>query len=141
MFSYTCVGYFRWGVYDLNDAVQGVKYLADELKLVDKNKILISGGSAGGYTALACLTFKNTDQEHVFATGASHFGVSDLSLLAADTHKFESRYLETMIAPYPECESVYHERSPIYHSEKFRTSCAFFQGALDQVTHVYWIMI
>lgn len=123
---------FRWGVYDLTDAMKGVEFLAEQ-RLIDGAKALISGGSSGGYTTLGCMTFKNTDEKTVFATGASYYGISNLADLAKETHKFESHYCDTMVAPYPECEQVYDARSPLIHKEQFKTPCAFFQGALDEV--------
>ena len=95
---------------------------------VDGDKLLIDGGSAGGYTTLACLTFRD-----VFKAGASYYGVSDLEALAKETHKFESRYMDTIIGPYPQDAAVYKERSPIDHLDQFKTACAFFQGSLDKV--------
>ena len=121
--------FYRWGVYDIEDACAGALYLAEELKLVDRNKLIIDGGSAGGYTTLASLTFQD-----VFNCGASHYGVSDLELLAAETHKFESRYLDMMIGEYPKDEKIYKERSPINYLDQFNSPCAFFQGELDKVS-------
>lgn len=103
-----------------------------EKGLVDRHALLISGGSSGGYTTLACLTF-DTSVPRVFAAGTSYYGISDLEVLAADTHKFESHYCDEMIAPYPEQVEVYHARSPIYHVDQFGSPCCFFQGLLDQV--------
>jgi dipeptidyl aminopeptidase/acylaminoacyl peptidase len=90
--------------------------------------VLWSGGSAGGFTALAALTFRN-----VFRTGASHYGVADLNALAADTHKFEARYLDSLIAPYPEGKRLYDERSPLAHVHKLTRPIALFQGLDDKV--------
>ena len=91
----------QWGVAEVADVASGARHLAADGR-VDPTKVAITGGSAGGYTTLAALTF--TD---VFAAGASHFGVSDLAALARDTHKLESRYLEGLVAPWPEGEDVY----------------------------------
>jgi len=121
----------RWGDYDIKDALDGALALCDK-GLADRNKLLISGGSSGGYTTLACLTF-DTNKKRVFAAGTSYYGISDLAVLARDTHKFESHYCDAMIAPYPEQESVYDDRSPIKHTEDFESPCCFFQGALDKV--------
>lgn len=99
---------------------------------VDRNALLISGGSSGGYTTLASLTF-DTNTPRVFAAGTSYYGISDLEVLAKDTHKFESHYCDEMIAPYPEDLDTYHARSPIYHVDKFASPCCFFQGLLDKV--------
>ena len=93
-----------------------------------KEKMSIRGGSAGGYTTLAALTFKN-----VFSAGASYYGVSDLEALAKDTHKFESRYMDSMVGPYPENKAVYIERSPIFHSEKLSCPVILFQGLEDKI--------
>merc|ERR550534_1222179 len=92
---------------------------------VDAEKLLIDGGSAGGYTTLACLTFRD-----IFKAGASYYGVSDLEALAKETHKFESRYLDQIIGLDA---AVYKERSPINHLDQFKTPCAFFQGSLDKI--------
>jgi dipeptidyl aminopeptidase/acylaminoacyl peptidase len=89
----------------------------------------IRGGSAGGYTTLAALTLR----PGVFSAGASHYGVADLAALAADTHKFESRYLDRLVAPYPEGADVYAERSPITHVDALDTPLAVFQGEEDRV--------
>lgn len=126
--------FYRWGVYDIEDACAGALYLAEELKLVDRNKLIIDGGSAGGYTTLASLTFQD-----VFTCGASHYGVSDLKLLAAETHKFESRYLDMMIGEYPKDEKIYKERSPINYLDQFNSPCAFFQGELDKVSSFFFL--
>ena len=88
----------------------------------------IKGGSAGGYTTLSALTFRD-----VFSAGASYYGISDLEALAQDTHKFESRYLDTMIGPYPEREDLYVQRSPIHHTERLSCPIILFQGLEDKV--------
>jgi dipeptidyl aminopeptidase/acylaminoacyl peptidase len=90
--------------------------------------VAIRGGSAGGYTTLAALTFTDA-----FAAGASHYGIGDLAALARDTHKFESRYLDGMIGPYPEAKSTYDARSPIYHVGELSCPVIFFQGLEDKV--------
>jgi dipeptidyl aminopeptidase/acylaminoacyl peptidase len=87
-------------------------------------RVVISGGSAGGYTTLAALTFRD-----FFQGGASYYGVSDAAALARDTHKFESRYLDWLIGPYPEDEARYRERSPAYHADRLSKPVIFFQGA------------
>ena len=89
---------------------------------------VITGGSAGGYTTLAALTFRD-----YFRGGASHFGVSDLAALARDTHKFESHYLDSLVGAYPEQEDLYRERSPIFHAERLSVPVIFFQGEEDRV--------
>jgi len=117
----------RWGIVDVDDCVSGARWLAARGE-VDGGRMAISGGSAGGYTTLCALTFRDA-----FQGGASHFGVSDLEALARDTHKFESRYLDRLIGPYPERRDLYLERSPIYSADRLAVPVAFFQGAEDAV--------
>ncbi|MGO8875752.1 MAG: S9 family peptidase [Acidimicrobiales bacterium] len=117
----------RWGIVDLDDCVNAAKYLAATGR-ADGRRLLIHGGSAGGYTTLCAVTFRD-----VFAAGASHFGVADAGALARDTHKFESRYLDGLIGPWPEAEDVYEERSPIFHTDQMRTPLIMFQGLEDRV--------
>ena len=119
--------HLKWGIVDVDDAVNGAKFLATQ-GLVDGSRAVIAGGSAGGFTALAALTFRD-----VFAGGASYYGVSDLAALAQDTHKFESRYLDWLIGPYPEAEAVYRARSPLHHAERLSRPVIFFQGSEDRV--------
>jgi dipeptidyl aminopeptidase/acylaminoacyl peptidase len=116
-----------WGVVDVEDCANGAKYLAGR-GLVDGGRLMITGGSAGGYTTLCALAFTDT-----FAAGASHFGVSDVEELAKETHKFESRYLDRLIGPYPERADLYRERSPIHSTEKLSCPVIFFQGLEDEV--------
>jgi dipeptidyl aminopeptidase/acylaminoacyl peptidase len=118
----------RWGVVDLDDVVACARYLADAGR-VDPARMAIRGGSAGGYTTLAALTMR----PGVFTAGASHYGVADLGALAAETHKFESRYLDGLVAPWPAGADVYAERSPINHVDALDTPLAVFQGAEDEV--------
>lgn len=117
----------NWGIVDVEDCVNGAKFLAKR-GLVDGDRMAIAGGSAGGYTTLCALTFHD-----VFKAGASYYGVSDLEALATDTHKFESRYLDGLIGPYPERRDVYVERSPIHHSDRLSCPMIFFQGLEDKV--------
>ncbi len=117
----------EWGVVDVEDCANGALYLARR-GLVDGERLMITGGSAGGYTTLCALTFTDT-----FAAGASHFGVSDLEALAKETHKFESRYLERLIGPYPRRAGLYRERSPIHSTERLSCPVIFFQGLEDEV--------
>ncbi len=117
----------NWGVTDVEDSVSGAEYLVS-LGKADARKLAIRGGSAGGYTTLSALTFANT-----FSAGASYFGVSDLEALAKETHKFEARYLDSMIGAYPEEIELYKARSPIHHVEQLSSPCIFFQGLEDQV--------
>ena len=117
----------QWGVVDVNDCINGARFLA-ERGLVDGNRLAITGGSAGGYTALCALTFRAQ-----FKAGASHFGIGDLEALVRDTHKFESRYLDRLIGPYPDHRDVYAERSPIHHADRLASPVIFFQGLDDKV--------
>ncbi len=117
----------KWGIVDVDDCCNGARWLAEQ-GLVDGKRMAISGGSAGGFTTLAALTFRD-----VFATGASHFGVSDLEALAQDTHKFESRYLDNLVGPYPQRKDLYLARSPIHHTERLATPIILFQGDSDPV--------
>jgi dipeptidyl aminopeptidase/acylaminoacyl peptidase len=110
-----------WGIVDVDDCVNGARYLA-ERGLADAARTVITGGSAGGYTALAALTFRD-----YFRGGASHYGVSDLAVLARDTHKFESRYMDTLVG------DAYQARSPMYHVERLNAPVIFFQGDEDMV--------
>jgi dipeptidyl aminopeptidase/acylaminoacyl peptidase len=116
-----------WGVVDLDDCVAAARWLADQGR-VDPERLAIRGGSAGGYTTLAALAFRDT-----FAAGASHFGVADLEALATETHKFESRYLDGLIGPYPARRDLYIERSPIHHVDGFDRPLIVLQGLEDEV--------
>jgi dipeptidyl aminopeptidase/acylaminoacyl peptidase len=116
-----------WGVVDVDDCVNGARYLASR-GLADPSRLGIRGGSAGGYTTLAALTFRQ-----LFRAGASYYGVSDLGALARDTHKFESRYLDRLVGPYPAREDIYRERSPINFSERISCPLILFQGLEDKV--------
>jgi dipeptidyl aminopeptidase/acylaminoacyl peptidase len=118
----------RWGVVDLDDVVACARSLADAGR-VDPARMAIRGGSAGGYTTLAALALR----PGVFTAGASHFGVADLGALAAETHKFESRYLDGLVAPWPSGKAVYDERSPINHVDALDTPLAVFQGDEDAI--------
>jgi dipeptidyl aminopeptidase/acylaminoacyl peptidase len=119
--------HLTWGVVDVDDCVHGASFLAARGR-VDGRRCVISGGSAGGYTTLAALTFRD-----FFQGGASYYGVSDASALARDTHKFESRYLDWLIGPYPQEEARYRERSPLYHADRLSKPVIFFQGDEDAV--------
>jgi dipeptidyl aminopeptidase/acylaminoacyl peptidase len=117
-----------WGVVDVADCLAAARWLAEQGR-VDGTRLAIRGGSAGGYTTLAALARKDTP----FAAGADHYGVADLEALAADTHKFESRYLDGLVGPYPEARDVYVERSPIHHVELFTRPLIVLQGSEDAV--------
>ncbi|MGI3777413.1 MAG: prolyl oligopeptidase family serine peptidase [Janthinobacterium lividum] len=117
----------QWGVVDVGDCVAAARHLAAEGR-VDGARMAIRGGSAGGFTTLAALVGSD-----VFRAGASHYGVADLRLLAGDTHKFESRYLDGLIGKLPEDGAVYDARSPISHVERLSCPVIFFQGLDDKV--------
>ena len=119
--------HLNWGVVDVDDCINGAKFLAERGR-VDADRMVISGGSAGGYTTLAALVFHD-----VFCGGASYYGVSDIAALARDTHKFESHYLDWLIGPYPQDEALYRERSPLFHAERLSRPVIFFQGDEDPV--------
>jgi len=116
-----------WGITDIDDCVKGARYLAEQ-GLVDGERLTIRGWSASGYTTLAALTFRD-----VFKAGASHFGISDLEAMVLDTHKFESRYLDRLIGPYPESKKIYEERSPIHYVDNISCPLILFQGLEDKV--------
>ncbi|MGZ8847417.1 MAG: S9 family peptidase, partial [Pyrinomonadaceae bacterium] len=116
-----------WGITDVDDCINGAKYLAARSE-ADANRSMIDGGSAGGYTTLCALTFRD-----YFKAGASHFGVSDLEALEVDTHKFESRYSRSLIGPYPERRDLYVARSPIHFTDQLSCPVIFFQGLEDKV--------
>lgn len=116
-----------WGIVDVDDCVNAAKYLTSE-GLVDSERLAIRGWSASGYTTLAALTFRN-----VFKAGASHFGISDLEAMATETHKFESRYLDNLIGPYPERKDLYEARSPIHFVDHLNCPLILFQGLEDRV--------
>ena len=117
----------QWGVADVEDCVAAARYLADRGD-ADPDRLCIRGGSAGGFTTLAALAFHDT-----FAAGASHYGVADLGLLAEETHKFESRYLDSMVGPWPEDRATYEARSPINHCDRLDRPLAVFQGLDDPI--------
>jgi len=117
----------QWGIVDVDDCVNAALFLAGRGD-VDANRMAITGGSAGGYTTLCALVFHD-----VFACGASHYGVGDLEALARDTHKFESRYLDRLVAPYPAGRDLYRERSPIYHAAGISVPVIVLQGLDDRV--------
>lgn len=117
----------NWGIVDVDDCANGARYLVGEGE-ADGARLMITGGSAGGYTTLCALTFRDT-----FNAGASHYGVSDAEALAKETHKFESRYLDGLMGPYPERRDIYVERSPINFTERLSCPTIFFQGLEDKV--------
>ncbi len=117
----------QWGIVDVDDCVSGAAALV-ERGLADPGRLVIRGGSAGGYTTLAALTFRS-----VFSAGVSYYGIGDLEAMARDTHKFESRYLDGLVGPYPEARETYIERSPIHHVERLSSAMILFQGLDDKV--------
>jgi dipeptidyl aminopeptidase/acylaminoacyl peptidase len=117
----------EWGVADTDDCIAAARHLAASGE-VDGERLAIRGGSAGGYATLCALVFHDD-----FATGASYYGVADTETLATDTHKFESRYLDGLIGPYPERKDLYYERSPIHFVERLRSPVILFQGLEDEV--------
>ena len=117
----------NWGVVDVDDCVNGARYLVERGE-VDGHRLAIRGGSAGGYTTLCALTFRDA-----FKAGASHYGIGDLEALARDTHKFESRYLDRLIGPYPNRRDLYVERSPIHFTDRLNCAMILFQGLDDKV--------
>lgn len=117
----------QWGIVDVQDAVDCVRFLA-ETDRIDDSKVAIRGSSAGGYTTLAALTFQD-----IFRAGASLYGIGDLETLAKDTHKFESRYLDQLVGPYPEQQDIYRARSPIHHVEQLNCPVIFLQGLQDKI--------
>ncbi len=119
--------HLAWGVVDVDDCIAGARLLGKRGS-IDEKRCVISGGSAGGYTTLAALTFRD-----FFQGGASYYGVSDAAALARDTHKFELRYLDWLIGPYPQEEARYRERSPLFHAQRLAKPVIFFQGSEDKI--------
>jgi len=117
----------NWGILDVHNCADAALYLSKKNK-ADVNRLIIKGGSAGGYTTLAALTFLN-----LFKAGASYYGISDLEALAIHTHKFESHYLERLVGPYPERKDIYFERSPINFINKISCPIILFQGSDDKI--------
>ena len=116
-----------WGITDVDDCVNAARFLADRGD-ADPDRLAIDGGSAGGFTTLAALTFHD-----VFRAGTSFYGVSDLEALAKETHKFESRYLDSLVGPYPERKDLYEERSPINHTHLLSCPLLLLQGLEDEI--------
>jgi dipeptidyl aminopeptidase/acylaminoacyl peptidase len=117
----------NWGVVDMDDCINAARFL-EKRGDVDGKRMAIRGGSAGGYTTLCSLVFSN-----VFRAGASYYGVADLAALVHDTHKFESRYLDNLIGPYPEAAELYRKRSPIHFADRLSCPVILFQGLEDKV--------
>jgi len=116
-----------WGVVDVQDCIHGARFMVERGD-VDARRLIIRGGSAGGFTTLSALAFHQT-----FACGASLYGIGDLEMLATDTHKFESRYLDRLVGPYPEARALYRARSPIHHLDGFDCPLLLLQGSQDKV--------
>ncbi len=117
----------KWGVYDTDDCIAAADYLVSK-GLADNNRIAIKGGSAGGYTTINALTFHDR-----FAVGATYYGIADLSVFIGDTHKFESRYLDGLIGPYPEAKQLYHDRSAINFTDRLSCPMIILQGLEDKI--------
>ncbi len=117
----------QWGVVDLDDCVNAANFLAAQ-GLANPDALLIHGGSAGGFTTLCALTFRR-----VFAAGASYFGISDLGTMTEGTHKFEARYLDSMVGRWPEDRDIYEARSAYFHRDLLATPMILFQGLEDKV--------
>ncbi len=117
----------QWGVVDVNDSVNAARYLV-ERGVADPNRLIITGGSAGGYTTLSAIAFR-----HDFKIGSSHFGIGDLEVFIRDTHKFESRYVDSLVGPYPEKRDLYRERSAIYHMDNMKSALILWQGLEDKI--------
>ncbi|MGD8603527.1 MAG: prolyl oligopeptidase family serine peptidase [Anaerolineales bacterium] len=117
----------EWGILDVADCVNAARYLATQGE-VDGARLLIRGGSAGGYVTLCALTFYD-----LFAAGASYYGVADIEMLAKETHKFEAHYLDSLVGPYPEQKRLYIERSPIHFTDRLSCPIIIFQGLDDKV--------
>jgi dipeptidyl aminopeptidase/acylaminoacyl peptidase len=116
----------NWGIVDVDDCCNAARYLANASK-ADPQRLIIRGGSAGGYTTLCALTFRE-----VFKAGASYYGISDLEA-SNETHKFESRYNHRLVAPWPEGKEVYRQRSPLFALDRLKCPIIFFQGLEDKV--------
>lgn len=120
----------QWGIVDVEDCVNGAKYLAEQ-GLVDGERLAIRGGSASGFTTLAALAFTED-----FDAGCTYFGIGDLRAFVKDTHKFESRYLESLVGPWPEAKQVYLDRSPSLHAERITAPVLVQQGAEDKIVPI-----
>jgi dipeptidyl aminopeptidase/acylaminoacyl peptidase len=117
----------QWGIVDVDDCVNGARFLVEQ-GWVDGERLAIRGSSAGGYTTLCALTFR-----HTFKAGASYYGISDLEALAKETHKFEARYLDRLVGPYPDRLDIYRQRSPIHSTHLLSCPLILFQGLEDEV--------
>lgn len=120
-----------WGVMDVQDVCHGAQHLVDA-GLVDGDKVCIDGGSAGGYTSLGALSMHDMDHD-VFKAACSRYGIGDITLLARDTHKFESRYIDNLIGPWPAAKELYEQRSPVNHIDRLKCPVLLLQGSEDKV--------
>jgi dipeptidyl aminopeptidase/acylaminoacyl peptidase len=118
----------NWGIYDVEDAVSGARHLVAQDR-ADNDRLVIMGGSAGGFTVLKTLE----DYPGVFKAGVCLYGVANQFTLVADTHKFEERYSDSLLGPLPEAAEIYRERSPIYFADKIQDPIIVFQGEDDKV--------
>jgi dipeptidyl aminopeptidase/acylaminoacyl peptidase len=118
----------NWGIVDVDDVINAARYSVRQ-GLVDPDRLIVRGGSAGGYTTLAALTFRPGE----FKAGASYYGISDVGAMARDTHKFESHYLDTLIGPYAAEGDRYYERSPVHFVERLSCALILFQGLEDKI--------
>lgn len=121
----------QWGILDVSDCVRAAQHLVEQ-RLVDPTRLIIRGSSAGGFTTLCALTF----YPGVFRAGASYFGISDLETLAADGHKFEARYLDSLVGPYPEQRDRYVQRSPIHAVDRLASALILFHGEEDRAVPI-----
>ena len=117
----------QWGVVDVDDCTNGALALADR-GLVDRDRLAIRGGSASGYTTLCAVTFRDA-----FKAGVSYFGIGDLVSFDSETHKFESRYTQSLVGPFPETESLWRERSPLNYADQIKCPVLILQGLDDKV--------
>jgi dipeptidyl aminopeptidase/acylaminoacyl peptidase len=117
----------NWGIVDVMDCINAARYLIDQ-GWADAKRVAIRGGSAGGYTTLRALTWKN-----FFAAGANYFGLAELETFVDDTHKFEARYLDTLVGPYPERKDLYIERSPVQFVDNISVPVIVMQGLEDKI--------
>jgi dipeptidyl aminopeptidase/acylaminoacyl peptidase len=117
----------EWGVADIDDCIYATRFLAEQGE-IDSERLIIRGGSAGGYTTLCALVFHDE-----FSLGASYYGVADLDTMAQDTHKFEARYLDSLVGPYPEELELYRARSPIHFVDQIAAPVILLQGREDKV--------
>jgi dipeptidyl aminopeptidase/acylaminoacyl peptidase len=117
----------NWGVVDVDDCINAARYLVEQ-GMADRNRVWITGGSAGGFTVLLSLTKRD-----FYDAGASHFGIGDLELFIRETHKFESHYVDTLVGPYPERADLYRDRSAVHFADNLKCPVILFQGLEDKI--------